>query len=438
MVKKHINAEGILDMHALLENKIVKSLNKKHDNIMKHFSLMYKKIRYVGTHAAGVAIVATDIMRYTAIRKAGDNYNSVYDLNDLERINAIKFDILGLKTMSILQELEDKTGEKFSYKWFKDAEVFKCFMNGDSLGIFQFEKPAVRDMLRNIGTDCFEDIVAVNALNRPGPLSLGMPQQYAANKQNPELSKDSAYWEYTKTTYGSIVFQEQISAICRGIGQMSWSDSDRVLKFMKGTQMTERSIKAQEAESEYLLGEFIKGAKKQGLSKSEAIEIFDKITVYSFNKGHAVGYAIIAFMLMWYKVHYPILFYYITMKYASGEDMLAKYKIEAVHRGNIVMLPHVNGTAKYSISTDLGEEALLEGLENIKNVGAKAAKAIETERRKNGDYTSLEDLTSRIPKKVVNKKAIDALQNAGALDFNKKSYVNRIIKYNSAMYARGE
>jgi DNA polymerase-3 subunit alpha len=437
-VKKFVNVEGTLDMEALLESSMTAKFNKKYDNVMKHFSLMYKKIRYVGTHAAGVAIVGSDITKYTAIRKAGDKFNSVYDLNDLERINAIKFDILGLKTMSIIKELQDVTGEIFSYDWFKDQEVYKLFREGKTLGIFQFERPAVQSMLQLISADCFEDIVAVNALNRPGPLSLGMPQQYAANKQNPELSKDSAYWEYTKTTYGTVIFQEQISAICRGIGNMSWSDSDRVLKFMKGVQMTERAIKAQAEEEAYLKEEFVKGCVVHKLSMQEALELFEKITVYSFNKGHAVGYAIIAFILMWYKVHYPVQFYYTIMKYASGDDMLAKYKIEAVKLGNVIMLPHVNGTAKYSISNRLGEEALQEGMENIKNVGAKAAIAIQEERIKNGSYTSEEDLVSRIPKRVVNKKTLDALRDAGALDFNKKRYIERIVKYNSTLFARGD
>lgn len=436
-VKSFENTESVLDTEAMLNSPATKQINKKFDNIIKHFILMYKKVRYLGTHAAGVAIVGDDITKYTAIRKAGDKLTSAYDLNDLERINAIKFDILGLKTMSVVHELKQMTGAEFEYSWLDDEQIYDHFREGNTAGIFQFEKKAAKNILQMIHADCFEDIIAANALNRPGPLSLKMPEQYAANKVNSDLIKDSAYFEYTKQTYGTIVYQEQISAICRGIGQMSWPDSDKVLKFLKGTQMTERALKVQAEEEAYLFGEFYKGAKAQGYSKQEAKELFQKITVYSFNKGHAAGYSLISFMLMWYKIHFPVEFWYTAMKYASDESNLAIYKAEAIKMGNVVLLPHVNASAQYSINTIDGEEALQEGMVNIKNVGEKAALVIEAEREKNGKFTNMDDFLSRVPKRSVNSRCVQALKDAGALEFNKKTYFSRVVKYNSTLYAKG-
>ncbi len=437
-VKKYINDDTSKFDYEGIKNKAeTKYYNKTYDNILVHFNKLYKQIRFLGTHAAGVAIVDDDILNYTTIRRSKDIYTSAYDLNNLEKINVIKFDILGLKTMSIIKELEDITDEHFEYTWLDDALVKEQFKCGNTNGIFQFEKKAAKNILQSIEADCIEDVIVANALNRPGPLSLGMPEQYANNKKELERVKNNPYFKYTKETYGTVVYQEQIMAICRGIGNMSWEDTDKVLKHLKGTQMTEKALEAYERDHKYLLSEFTKGAKKNGFTEREVEEIFEAITVYSFNKGHATGYTLISWQMMWYKVYYPTQFWYVCLKYASNDADLMRYKIDAVKEENIILLPHVNRTANYSITKLDGELALQEGLISIKNVGEKAAIAIEAERKKNGIFKNIDDFIDRVPKRVVNARVVNALLEAGALEFNKKKYISRVKKYNSTLYMKG-
>lgn len=437
-VKNFLNEEGTLDKDAILQDKHTAFLNKSFDNILKHFVMMYKKIRFLGTHAAGVVIVGTNLYDYVSVRRVDNGLTSVYDLNNLEKINAIKFDILGLKTMSIIKELEEATGESFDYSWLEDQRVLDNFKAANTDGIFQFEKKAARNILTSISADCIEDIVAANSLNRPGPLSLRTPERYAENKKNIDLVKNSRYYEYTKETYGTIVYQEQITAICRGIGKMSWSDSDKVLKHLKGVHnITEQAILSHKQNGEYLIGEFIKGATENGLTKEEAADIFDKITTYSFNKGHAVGYSLISLQQMYYKLYHPLEFWYITLKYADEKE-IPRLSIEAVKEGNVIMLPHVNYDVRYSIQKFDGDKAICAGISDIKNVGQKAAEAIITERKTNGRYKNMDDFLDRIEpyKRIVNKRVIDALKESGALEFDKRVYISRVIKYNSSMYGR--
>lgn len=437
-IKKYVDHDTWqLDYEGIKDMKETKYYNERYDGIITHFNNLTGQIRFLGTHAAGVAIVADDIVNYTALRKTKDMFTSAYDLNNLEKINAIKFDILGLKTMSEIKQLEELTGDPFKEEYLEDEAIFELFSKGDTDGIFQFERNAAKEILKSICADTAEDVIAANALNRPGPLSLGMPQQYAENKMNVADIKHSPYFEYTRETHGTVVYQEQITAICRGLGEMSWDDSDKVLKFLKGTKMTERAIQEQKQQGDYLLNKFKEGALKNGISDAEAEDIFDKITVYSFNKGHATGYALISMQHMYYKVHYPLEFWYIKMKHAPNEADLAKYRINAVKQGTVLMLPHVNGTADFSIGEIDGEKVIREGLVSIKNVGLKAAQIIEEERRANGNYTCFEDFIGRLPKRTVNKRVVDALLENGALEFNRKTYIKRVTKYNSALYTRG-
>lgn len=436
-VNQNIDSETKnFDYESIKYNNRCKELNARYSYILKHFDKMYKKVRYIGTHAAGVAIVGTNIFDYTSVERHGDKFSSAYDLNNLEKINAIKFDMLGLRTLSVLKELKELTGEEFKDEWLEDEELYKQFRKGNTEAIFQFERSTAADILKNIKADCVEDICAANALNRPGPLGLKMPEQYAYNKAHVNEMKKSIYYEMTKDTYGTVVYQEQITAICREVGGLSWDDSDKVLKFMKGSNMTERSMQERDREEGRIKELFIKGAKKKGISKDEATEIFDKLLTYSFNKGHAMGYALIAIEMMYYKVHYPMYFWYVNLKYAPHDTEEFKYKKIAISDGTVVLTPHINATARYSLSKVDGEVCIQEGMMTIKGVGEKAALTIEEERKKNGRYTDIDNLEDRLPKRVLNARVINALKEAGACDFNKKRYFERVLKYNTSIISR--
>jgi DNA polymerase-3 subunit alpha len=342
---------------------------------------------------------------------------------------------LGLRTLSIIKELEEMTDECFSYEWLEDESIYDYFREGQTEGIFQLEKQAAKDILNTINTDSFEDVVAASSLNRPGPLSMQMHVHYGENKNSGNYGQEK-WSDFTNKTYGTIIYQEQITRICKEIAHMSAGDADKVMKFMKGKV---HDVEAHNKEKQYLLGEFLKGAKKSGMSKSEAEELFESLIVYSFNQGHATGYSLISFMQMYYKKHFPNEFWYVTLKYASNESDLYRLKVQAVKEGNIILIPHVNYGSRYSIVTIDGEDALAEGISNIKGVGEKAATAIENEKALNGKYKSKESFIERNSYKgsPVNKGVIKALEEAGALVFDKAVYFERVKKWNSQLYMMG-
>lgn len=446
VIKKYIDPEtGNFDYESAKDDPEVKRFDKHHDNIVKHFSKLYKKVRFFGTHAAGVAISGSKITDYTAVERRNNQFTTAYDLINIEQINAIKFDMLGLRTMSILKELRDMTGNNsFNYDWLNDEKLHEQFGLGNTDGIFQFESNGAKEILKAIQSDCIEDVVAASALNRPGPLSLGMVSQYASSKEavrNGLVGKkdgSNIFYEYASDTYGCFVYQEQIMRVCIELGKMSWGDADKTIKFLKaGGTLTEKALQLKMAEEERLANEFVKGASENGVDPEQAREIFNKILVYAFNKGHAAGYTLISIEQMYYKVYHPLEFWYVTLKYADEKD-IPRLTVEAVKDGNIILLPHVNYDSKYSIQKFDGDKAICAGMSDLKNVGFKAAEAIVEERKLNGRYKSYDDFIDRIQpyKRVVNKRVIETLKEHGALEFDKRVYISRVTKYNSSMFSR--
>lgn len=436
-INNHIN-EGILDMDAILKSAEAKMWNAQYDNIIKHFSKLYNKIRYIGTHAAGVAITGGNILDYTAVRidtKTGKHFTN-YDLNDMEKIKVIKFDILGLTTMSSLGELRKLTGHKeFNEDWVYDEKILKAFGEGNCDGVFQFEKKSVQDMLRIMKCDCFEDIIAASAMNRPGPLSLKMPEVYAANKVDQSyIDKSLPYAKYLERTYGCVIYQEQVQAIAVNIGGLEWPEADKILKMQRGG--TEKAIRNFEENYDNFVKKFEAGAKRYGMSKEQAFEIFDKFFNYAFNKGHATGYSIISVEEMYYKMYNPTEFWYVKMKYGGDEAKLAKFKEKAIADNAVIFLPHVNYSADYTLRKVEGDTVIQEGLSSIKGIGEKASEFIENERKSNGIFTSFDDFYDRCKSRTVTSRVVQLLKESGALEFNKKTYLGRVIKYNSTLYAK--
>lgn len=430
--------EGVLDMEAVTHSAEAKMWNAEYDNIIKHFSKLYNKVRFIGTHAAGVAITAGNILDYTAIRidaKTGKHFTN-YDLNDMERIQVIKFDILGLTTMSSIGELRQLTGNTaFDEEWVNDENIAKAFGEGNCDGVFQFEKKSVQDMLKIMGCDCFEDVVAASAMNRPGPLSLKMPEVYAANKiDQSHIDTSLPYSKYLERTYGCVVYQEQVQAIAVHIGGLEWPEADKILKMQRGG--TEKAIRNFEENYDNFVKKFEEGAKRFGMTQEQAFEIFDKFFNYAFNKGHATGYTLISVEEMYYKLYHPTEFWYVKMKYTNDDAKLAKFKENAIKDNAVVFLPHVNYSADFSLRKVDGDMVIQEGLSAIKGVGEKAAAFIEEERKAHGIFKNYDDFYDRCKSRVVTSRVVQLLKEAGALEFNKKSYVNRVIKYNSALYAR--
>lgn len=436
LCKMYIDEDGKLDPIGLLSNPESVYYNKTYDNLITHFTKLYGKVRFIGTHAAGIAVTGGDILDYTALRvdKSGSLYAN-YDLNDIEHIHVVKFDMLGLNTMAEIRELREETGATVDYDTVvTDKKVIQSFTEGNIDGIFQFGTKTPKKILEKIGCDCFDDIVATNAMNRPGPLSLNMPDAYAENKQNLGTAKDTLYYPYTKESYGTIIYQEQIQQICVYLGNMSWPDADRVMKMISNGASGKDKREATEKE---MREKFLTGAKANGLSKKDAESIFNAMLVYSFNKGHACGYSLISMEEMFYKVYYPIQFWFGKIKYAPNADMFDKLCAGAAKSGCVVFLPHINySSIKTRIRKVEGEFCLQQGLADIKGIGDKAATEIFAERKQNGIFTSFDNFYDRCKGRVVNERVIKILKENGNAEFNKDTYINRVTKYNAALLQR--
>lgn len=439
--RSYLDAQDDLMVEELLADPESRQYNKQYDNILLHFSKLYKRVRYIGTHAAGVIITAGDVLQYTALRidsKTKALYSS-YNLEDLNDINIIKFDLLGLKTMQSIQECWELTGaEGFAENALEDEKVLERFTRGDTEGIFQLEKRSVQGLLQSVSADCFNDVVAVNAMNRPGPLKAGQPELYAHNKANIEDSKTTPFYEYTEDSYGTVIYQEQIMLICVHLGGLSWGDADKIVKFVKrGHEGALRKLEEEKRNGNDLQKKFFAGARKNGISQADIENIWEGMLVYSFNKGHAAGYSVISFEEMFYKVYHPTIFWYVKTKYAGSDAERERYCAQAAKDGAVVFLPHVNySQVRTSIRKVEGEPVLQQGLSDLKDVGEKAAELIYEERKKNGIFRSYDDFYDRCAGRVVNKKVLRVLEEQGAIEFKKKTYIKRVTLYNSSLYSR--
>lgn len=431
---KGFETDGEIDFDSLSKHEQTKEYNKIYDNIIKHFIRMNGKVRYLGKHAAGVAVVGTDISDYCCIVHRGNGlFTSCYDLNDLEHINCIKFDMLGLKTLSELKELRRITGHQFTEDDIED-EIFEWFREGKTDGVFQMEKGTPKKILDSIQCDCMEDVIAVNALNRPAPLQLKMHETYAQNKTSDNVDRTTPYYELTKETYGTILYQEQTVEVAQKIGHLTAEQSFDMLKIMKKVDNLKKPEYIPIIEK--MCNDFMKGCKNEGLTKQQAEDLWKSMLIYGFNKGHSTGYSLISVSQMWYKIHFPSVFWYVKIRYAQNDSDVYKYCQCAVRDGGVVFLPHVNQTAKTSIRKVDGELVIQQGLSTVKGIGEKAAEFIEEERKSGGDFKGYDDFYDRCKGRTVTQRVIDILEECGALEFNEKKYIKRVIAYNSMMLAR--
>lgn len=446
MLKAYINDDDEIEVDALYNGargQDVREYNNKYDGIIDHFCKLYNKIRYIGTHAAGVVITSGNLLSYTALRldKEGNIYTS-YDLNDLMGINLVKFDLLGLKTMQSLGECRRLTKIKdFDVSKTEDKRVLDAFRDGLTCGIFQFENKEPKKILKNIECDNFTDIIATNAMNRPAPLEQKTPDMYAKNKKEGR-GGSGILAPYLKETYGTIVFQEQLLNICTNVGGLEWPEADVVLKANKKgsiAQSNEVISKHKSKTGTDLKVKFINGAIKSGMPPGDAKALWDNMLKYTFNKGHATGYSLISAEEMWYKVHCPIAFWYTKIKYAKDEKELKEFCVEASNDGIVIFLPHVNRSrAKTTICKIDGEYAIQLGLSTIKGLGEKAAQKIVDERKRCGIYTSYDNFYDRCKGSAVKSDILAKLSEDGALEFSWKKYVKRTTTYNIALKSRGQ
>lgn len=423
----HFEFEEI-DYEALMKDRRVRDLDREYKGFVRHFCKLCGQVKYYGKHPAGVLVTRSDIGRFVPLARVKDMMICSYDKYDVEWCDMLKFDVLALKTLNVLHEIERTTDDKFDRLEVDEVtheKMYDAFSTGNTLGIFQLNKQAAMDILSEIGADNLQDVIAAISCNRPGTLKLGMHRKYAANKRETDTS--TSWYPYTKDAYGSIIYQEHVMRICIGMAKMDRGDVDKVMKF-----------KFSDAEREVLKQKFVEGAIKHSRAKrQEAEELFDSMALYMFNKGHGAGYALISEWQMYHKVKHPTEFWFATMKWEIDERKKAEFMSEASRDGIVFFLPHVNYSADYSIRKEGGEEVVQMGYNVIKNVGPNAAAIIEAERKKNGTFKSYDDFYDRCKSRAVTSRVIESLLEEGALEFNRKTYNARTLKFNSALYMRG-
>lgn len=428
-VEKVVLDNDEIEYEKLIRNPRLRSIDKRYDNICLHFSRLLGQIRFIGKHAAGVAITVGPIWERVALMKSHGMLITSYDLNDLGKIGVLKMDILGLATASILHETCKLADTDIVWNDVDDEQVFERFRNGETEGVFQFEKGTAKDILRQINTSNIQDVIAANALNRPAPLKLGVLDDFVMGKQNPENHADTPWYEYTKETYGTIIFQEDVMKICRNIAGLEWSDVDKIMK----------SLRTGEDETDPMRDKFVEGAMRVSkFKRADAETLYNKLTLYSFNKGHCAAYSLIGYKAMELRLRHPLEFWRSTLYFENDERKRDVYKSSAVRDGCIILLPHVNGSARYEISELDGDRVIQEGLASIKGIGEKTAQNI-IEAGPYIDKPDFEEKVQSLPpakRRSITVATIRALEEAGALEFRKKFYLKRTLAYNSTMYGK--
>ncbi|PYP32689.1 MAG: DNA polymerase III subunit alpha [Gemmatimonadetes bacterium] len=375
--------------------------------------------RHASVHAAGVVIAPGPLTDYVPVCLAPQEPDAIitqYDMVGLEKVGMLKIDILGLKTLTVIHDATEMVRERHGVALeldtldLEDPAVYALLRSGRTAGIFQFESPLATDCLRNMKCDRFEDLVATNALLRPGPLDTGMHLVFINRKlgREPVRYPHPALEEILAPTYGVITYQEQVMRIANVLAGFSLAEAD-VLR--KAVGKKDRELIQEE------LGRFVERAVANGHARRVVEEIAAQIATfgrYGFNKSHSVAYSILSYQTAWLKAHYPAEFMAALLSSEIGNtDKVVQYINEARELGLEVLPPNVNESGfKFTV---IGDRRIRFGLGAIKNVGEGAIASILAGRRA-ARYGSLVDLCDRIDLRLCNKRVLEALIDAGACD----------------------
>ena len=406
----------------------------------------------VGKHAAGVVIARGRIADYSPIyvpsntiktkddqdvssdsdsdsedETLGNNQvTTQYDKDDLEKVGLVKFDFLGLKNLTMIDKAVRLIKAQPEHKDFDlttipldDPKVYELFQRGDTQAVFQFASPGIRQLLRDAQPNCIEDLTALNALYRPGPMDL--MSVYCENKAQPSQIKylDPRMKTILSETYGIMIYQEQVMQIAQTIGGYTLGGADLLRRAM-GKKKPEEMAKHRQI--------FNDGAVKNGVQPKVADEIFthmEKFAGYGFNKSHSAAYSVVAYQTAYLKTNFPSAYFAAVLSVESVKDVdtIPNLINDAKSKGVIVLPPDINTSqSTFTTSKDV-PNGLVYGLEGIKGVGTEVVQQIINARRIYGQFTSLEDFLTKFGKcippqgyNLVNKTVISALINAGCFD----------------------
>lgn len=388
--------------------------------------------RSVGKHAAGVLIAPSKLTDFCPLYLADGMQTSQLDKDDVESVGLVKFDFLGLRNLTIIQEalvniknLHD-IDLKLSYYDFNDPKTYRLLQDGNSAAVFQLESQGMRRVLVKLEPDRFEDIIALLALYRPGPLGSGMVDDFIKRKKG---EQEANYFHddlkvCLEPTYGVIVYQEQVMQISQIIGGYTLGGADLLRRAM-GKKKPEEMAKHRNL--------FIEGALKKGYPSELAENLFDlmaKFAEYGFNKSHSAAYAVISYHTAYLKAHFLTSFMASTLSSElDNTDKLYEFFQDSIENGIKILPPDINQSGYRFIPLD--EYRIRYALGAIKGVGHHAVDMIVEDRVKNGDFVDFVDFCTRSYKKIVNKRTIENLVKAGAfdsLDNNRAKLFNNINK----------
>jgi DNA polymerase-3 subunit alpha len=386
-------------------------------------------VRNAGKHAGGVVIAPSDLTDFTPLycEQGSEGAVTQFDKDDVEAIGLVKFDFLGLRTLTIIDRTvrlinaregrADTPAVRTSLGGFDisrlpldDAATFDLLKRCATTAVFQLESRGMKDLIKRLQPDCFDDITALVALFRPGPLQSGMVDDFIDRKHGARVQYPHPDLEpILKPTYGVILYQEQVMQIAQVLAGYTLGQADLLRRAM-GKKKPEEMAKQREV--------FVSGAARRGVDARTAQSIFDlmeKFAGYGFNKSHSAAYALIAYQTAWLKAHYPAEF----MASVLSSDMDNTDKVVALidecrNMGLEIGPPDINRCSH--AFTVGGERLILYGLGAIKGVGSAAVEAIVGERLANGPFKDLFDLCRRIDARRVNRRVLEALIRAGALD----------------------
>ena len=384
-------------------------------------------VRNVGKHAGGVVIGPKPLDEFCPMYSEADGRGVVtqLDKNDVETIGLVKFDFLGLRTLTIIdwalqainqgKQPGDEGFVDIASIPLADQPVFDLIKTGRTTGVFQLESSGMQDLIRRLQPDSFEDIIALVALFRPGPLESGMVDNFIARKHKREpVSYPDAQYQHEslkpilEPTYGIILYQEQVMQIAQVLSGYTLGGADMLRRAM-GKKKPEEMAKER--------GKFEQGAIANGIDGNLAMKIFDlveKFAGYGFNKSHSAAYALVSYQSAWLKTHYPA--HFMAAQISSDMDNTEKvvHMINECYSMNLTLVsPDINRCEIRFKATD--DNTILYGLGAIKGVGEAALEGVIAERNQNGAFKDLFDFTARAGKKV-NRRVIEALIRSGAMD----------------------
>jgi len=418
MIPRELNITLDEALARVPELKALAASDELHAKLIKYSKTLEGLTRHASTHAAGVIIAPGKITDWAPLFKTSrDDITTQYAMKALAKIGLLKFDFLGLRTLTVIHDTLAMIRENHGVEILPqdipldDEGTFELLGTGHTVGVFQLESSGMRDLVRKMRPERLEDIIATNALFRPGPLRSGMVDDYVKRKHGRQKVKylHEDLKQVLEETHGVIAYQEQVMQVSSALAGFTMAQADVLLNAMR--KKVKEVMPQQEAD-------FVAGATGRGVDRKTAVAVFEQMAnfaEYGFNKAHSASYAVLAVRTAYLKAHYPAEF--MAANLTSEMDNTDRVVIlinECKRMGIPVLPPNVNeGHADFRATP---RNDIQFGLGAIKNVGRSAIQSIVESRREHGEFEDVFDLAARVDLRLVNKRVLESLAHAGALD----------------------